>query len=63
METPSFLLHRGTADALLSERQYLGIQIVTHEIKFVPVILFGWMNGYFRRRKREDQPPVAGVHG
>jgi hypothetical protein len=42
--TPSCFLHLRTPDALLPECRYLGLQIVTHEIEFVPVILFGGMN-------------------
>jgi hypothetical protein len=34
--TPSGFLHLRTLDALLSECRYLGLQIVTHEIEFVP---------------------------
>src|SRR3984885_14072180 len=61
--TPSGLLHVRTPNPLLSERQDLGLQIVTHEIELVPVILFGGMNRRFCRRQREDQPSLAGVHG
>src|SRR5256712_13009618 len=43
--------------------RYLGLQIVTHEIDFAPVVLLGRMNGQFCRRQREDQPSLARVHG
>src|ERR1700680_273055 len=61
--TPSGFLHVRTPNALLSERPDLGLQIVTHEIELVPVILFGRMNRRFCRRQREDQPSLASVHG
>src|SRR5262249_52712588 len=38
-------------------------QIFAHEIEFVYVIIIGRMEGGLRRRHREDQPAVAGVHG
>src|ERR1700719_1430039 len=60
--TPPCFLHFRTGDALLPERRYLGLQIVTYEIEFVPAILLGGMNRHFRWRQREDQPSVAGVH-
>src|SRR6266849_6821144 len=61
--TPSGFLHVRTPDALLSEARYLGLQIVTHEVEFVPVILFGGMNRRLCRRQREDEPSLASVHG
>jgi len=61
--TPSCFLHRRTLDALLAERRDLALQIVTHEIQFVPLTFFGWMNRNFRRRQRENQPSVASVYG
>src|SRR5258708_11394804 len=57
--TPSGFLHVRHADTLLSECHDLGLQVVTHEIEFVSLTLFGRMNGHFCRRKREDQPSVA----
>ena len=60
---PPCFLHFRTVDAFLSECRYLGLQIVTHEIEFVSASIFGGMNRHFRRRQREDQPSVAGVHG
>src|ERR1700693_4822166 len=39
--TPSGLLHLRTSYALRAERQYLGLQIVTHAIEFVPVMVLG----------------------
>jgi hypothetical protein len=29
----------------------------------MPVTVFGWMDSYFCRRHRENQPPMTGVHG
>ena len=45
--TPSGLPHLRTPHAFLPESQYLSPQIVTHEIKFVPVILFGGVDCHF----------------
>src|SRR5579859_1521149 len=61
--TPSGFLHVRTPNALLSERPDLGLQVVTHEIELMPVMLFGGMNRRFCWRQREDQPSLAGVHG
>lgn len=60
--TPSGLLHLRTPDALRPERQYLRLEVVTHQIKFVPGILVGGMDRYFCRRQREDQPSMASVY-
>src|SRR5438093_12447442 len=62
-QTPSGFLHVRTPNALRLQCRYLGLQIVTHEIDFVPVVLLGRMNGQFCRRQREDQPSLASVHG
>src|SRR5437763_15411520 len=61
--TPSGLLYLRTPDALRIQRQYLGLEIVTHQIEFVPVTVLGRVDRHFCRRQREDQPSVAGVHG
>src|SRR5437867_5358559 len=50
-------------DEIRSRRVCRTASIVTHEIEFVPVIVFGGMDCYFCRRQREDQPSVASVHG
>jgi hypothetical protein len=55
-------MHFRTPDALVPESRYFGLQIVTHEKQFVPAIRFGGMNRHFRRRQREDQPSLAGIH-
>src|SRR6266478_1624788 len=60
--TPSGFLHVRHTDTLLSECHDLGLQVVTHEIEFVPLTLVGRVNGHFCRREREDQPPVASVY-
>src|SRR5262249_47217261 len=60
---PSGFLHIGHADALLSECDDLGLQIIAHEKQFVPLNRVGGMNGDLCRRQREDQPSVPGVHG
>jgi hypothetical protein len=59
---PPCIFNFGTPNALLLECRYLRVQIVTHEIEFVPNAFFGWMNGYFRWRQRKDQPIVTSIH-
>jgi hypothetical protein len=61
-QPPSGFLDIRTPHALLSEFRNLGLQIVTHEIEFRPVILLGGVNRRFRRRQRKDQPSMASVH-
>src|SRR5450432_576543 len=61
--TPSRFLHVRTPDAFFLECRNLGRQVVTHEIELVPGILLRGMNRHLRRRQRENQPPVASVHG
>ena len=60
---PSGLLHLRALHALRSECQYLGLQIVTHEIEFAPVTLAIGMHRQFCRRQSEDQPSMTRVHG
>src|SRR5215813_13050761 len=60
--TPSGLLHLRTPDAFFPECRHLRPYIVTHEIEFVPVTVFGGMNCHFCRRQREDQPSMARFH-
>jgi len=59
--TPPCFFHLGTPDVLFAECRYLALQIVTHQIEFVPNSLLGRMNGHLCRRQREDQPTVASV--
>jgi hypothetical protein len=37
------------------------LQLAVHEIEFVETILFGWVEGRFSRRQREDQPAMARI--
>src|SRR5262249_17357400 len=60
---PSGFLHVRTRHPFLRQRRNLGLQVATHEIEVVAIILFRGMNRDFGRRQREDQPPVAGVDG
>src|SRR5579864_5166987 len=60
---PSGFLHRRTFHALRRKRQYLGLQVVAHEIQFVPVALAIGMYRQFCWRQREDQPSMTRVHG
>src|SRR5712692_9138989 len=60
---PPCFLHFRTVNTFFAECRYLGLQIVTHEIEFVPAGLFGEMNRHFCGRQCEDQPFMAGVHG
>jgi hypothetical protein len=60
---PSGFLHVRHSDTLRSERDDLGLQVVTHQEEFVPLSAFGGMDGHFCRRQRKDQPSVAGIHG
>jgi len=53
---PPCFLHCRTLDAFLPECRYLGLQIVTHEIEFVPVIPFIGMDRRLCRRQLENQP-------
>jgi hypothetical protein len=60
--SPPFFLHVRIPDALLLECRDVGLEIVAHEIKFMPVILFGRMNRDFCRWHCKDQPAAASVH-
>src|SRR5207253_1295175 len=60
--TPSRFFHLRAMDALAPERHDLGLQVVTHQKEFVPVLRFGGMNRQLRGRKGEDQPTGTSVH-
>lgn len=38
------------------------IQVITHKVEFALVVRFRVMEGSFKRRHREDQPPVPSIH-
>ena len=59
---PSGLLQFRTVHAFFRECPNLGLDIVTQKIEFVTVRLSGRMHGHFRRRHRENQPSVTGIH-
>src|SRR5437867_8640657 len=52
--TPLCFFHFRTPDVLFSECRHLGVQVVTHEIKFMRDTVFGGMHGHFCRRQREN---------
>ena len=52
--SPSSLLDFGTRNMLLRERSHFGLQIVTHEVKFVNTILLGRVECSFGGRQGED---------
>src|SRR5712692_5410691 len=60
--TPPYFLHFRTPDILRCKRCNVGVQIVRHEIEFVPNTPFGRMYGHFGRRQRKDQPIVTSIH-
>jgi hypothetical protein len=39
------------------------VDVLTKEIELETVLLIGRMDRDLRGRKREDQPPTAGIHG
>jgi hypothetical protein len=64
--TPSLPVNVGTRHAFPLQRRHLGLEIVTHEIEFVPIILAGILVGMkrgLRRRQGKNQPSVACIHG
>jgi hypothetical protein len=50
-------------DSLFTKRGNFSVQVVAHEVDFVPGICFGGMECGFTWRQGEDQPPVACVYG
>jgi hypothetical protein len=63
--TPSLPVNVGTRHAFPLQRRHLGLEIVTHEIQFVPIILAGILVGMkrgLRRRQGKNQPSVACIH-
>ena len=60
--TPSLPLHIGARDAFVLERGHLCLEIVTHEIQFVPTIFLVGMERGLGRRQSKNQPSMAGIH-
>src|SRR5216683_2439845 len=61
---PSSFLNCGALNILLREGDYLGFQVVAHEVEFVGDTTFvGGVKCGFCRRQGEDQPAVACIHG
>src|SRR5580693_8483471 len=63
---PSLPVNVGTPHAFPFQRRHLGLEIVTHKIEFVPIILAGilfWMKRGLRRRQGKNQPSLACIHG
>jgi hypothetical protein len=61
--TPSNFLNIGTRHAFFVERGYLGLEIVAHEVEFVPGVLFVGMDRSFRWGQRKNHPSVASIYG
>src|SRR6266550_4974550 len=59
--SPRRVLHFRTMNSLGIERRHDCRQVVAHQIKLVLIILVTRMTSHFRRRQRENQPPMAGV--
>jgi hypothetical protein len=60
--SPTLFLNIRTRHAFFFERGHLGLEIVTHEIKFVPIIFFGGMECGLRGRQSKNQPSVPGIN-
>src|SRR5712691_11135699 len=60
--SPGLLRGFFTRSAGLFQRKHFGIEIIGHQIKFMHVVLIGWMNRHFRWRKPENQPPLVNIH-
>src|SRR5271166_835229 len=60
--TPALVVDIRTRHAFLLQRGHLRLEIVTHEIEFMPVILLGGMERRFPRRQSKNQPSVARIH-
>src|SRR5262245_18206309 len=60
-EPPSLVADRAARDALCVEPGNFRVDIVAHEVDLVPAILLVVMEADLRRRRGEEQPPVASV--
>jgi hypothetical protein len=61
--TPASFLDIGARHAFLRKRGRLGLQVVTHEIEFLPVILLVRMERDFSGRQSKNEPSMAGIYG
>src|ERR1700677_2955603 len=61
--SPPGFLDCGISDALSRQDRHLGLQIFTHEVEFMTIVVFGRMKCRFCWRQGEDQPSVTGVDG
>src|SRR5215831_13386613 len=60
-KTPPLVGNRAASDTQIAEPDHLHLEVIAHEIEFVPAVAVGGVTGYFGRRCREDQPPTAGI--
>jgi hypothetical protein len=60
---PPHLLNVRALNALLREGSQFGLQIVTHEIQLMDIILIGRVERGLCRRQSEDQPATTRIHG
>jgi len=59
---PSRFLHLRELDAPGVERRGLGLQVVAHQKKLMPIISLAGMEGSLCRRQAEDQPSMPSIH-
>src|SRR5690242_8628073 len=62
-QTPALIAYLGASDARRGQFRHRLFDVVAHQVELVPATVFGWMQGYFGRGQREDQPAMAGVGG
>src|SRR5580700_3248352 len=58
---PAFFVDGGQRYALMRERGHFCLEVIAREVQLVRAVAGGRMKGGFGRRKREDEPAVAGI--
>src|SRR5690242_13146427 len=59
---PARLYHWRAGDTFGAQRLHLRLEIIAHQVEFVPAVGLGGMKGRLSRRERKDQPAAAGIH-
>jgi hypothetical protein len=59
--SPALFMDRAALDFARAQGLHRGLQVIAHEVEFVLVVLFVWMERDLGRRERKNQPAVAGV--
>jgi hypothetical protein len=60
--SPPFLPNGRALDVLSSQSLPFGLEVFTHEVELLAIVLLGGMERHFRGWQGEDQPSMTGIY-